>query len=86
MNKEISKMKRDLATLQDSHDRRQDWLRMAKRRAGFDISTSFDIIFKALLESHDRWNLLLKKINETGNQEFLNIIKKVIKETENGIS
>lgn len=83
MNEEITKMKRKLSDLQDNHDKRQDWLRLAKRKAGFTDNTSFDIVFEALLKSHDRWNLLLKKINETGNQEFLDIIKKVIKETEN---
>ena len=47
---EIKRLKKKVDYLQDSHDKRQEWLSKAKREAGKDYGQSFDVVWKEMLD------------------------------------
>jgi uncharacterized coiled-coil protein SlyX len=49
---EIKRLQKQVDSLQDSYDKRQEWLSKAKREAGFDDYMSFDNVWKKVLEKY----------------------------------
>jgi hypothetical protein len=47
---EIKNLHKKVDDLQDSYERRQEWLLKAKREAGQDIRKSFDDVWKEMLD------------------------------------
>lgn len=47
---EIKNLQKKVDDLQDSYNRRQEWLSKAKREAGKDIRISFDDVWKEMLD------------------------------------
>lgn len=52
-NELIGKLKILNEFLQDSYNKRQDWLREAKKKAGFPDYVSFDVVFEQLLKDSE---------------------------------
>lgn len=46
----VGELTRKNERLQDSYEKRQDWLRKAKAEAGFDDSVSFDVVWEKVLK------------------------------------
>lgn len=49
---EIKRLQKKVDDLQDSYDRRQEWLSKAKREAGFSDMMSFDKVWAKVLEKY----------------------------------
>lgn len=49
---EIKRLQKKVDSLQDSYDKRQEWLAKAKREAGFNNYDSFDNVWKKVLEKY----------------------------------
>jgi len=70
-HKEIAEMKKELKKLRESEYKRQDWLRSAKKRAGYSNDISFDIVFDELLkiksDSESVWEMRRRLRKEYGD-------------------
>jgi len=55
---EIKRLQKQVNSLQDSYDKRQQWLSKSKREAGFNDYVSFDKV----------WAKVLEKYKEGGNK------------------
>lgn len=55
---EIKRLQKQVNSLQNSYDKRQQWLSKAKHEAGFNNSVSFDKV----------WAKVLEKYKEGGNK------------------
>jgi|LakMenE18May11ns_1017448.scaffolds.fasta_scaffold7888856_1 hypothetical protein len=49
---EIKRLQKQVDYLQDSYDKRQEWLSKAKREAGFSDLMSFDKVWAKVLEKY----------------------------------
>jgi len=49
---EIKRLQKQVDYLQDSYDKRQEWLSKAKREAGFSDFMSFDKVWAKVLEKY----------------------------------
>jgi len=78
-SKEITEMKQELTDLRNSYLSREDWLRVAKKKAGYDDKVSFDIIFKELLEARNYWNYFVILAEESPDDENMQALRELIK-------
>lgn len=53
----IGELTRKVKYLEDSESRRQDWLRRAKKEAGYEDMTSFDVVWRETLNKARNWDI-----------------------------
>lgn len=68
---EIKNLQKKVDYLQDSHDKRQEWLSKAKREAGKDYGISFDVVWKEMLDK-PTWDDVRKAMFDLGDFLFKN--------------